>query len=214
MDAHLDISEILKAKVETRDEKWETLFLSKLPSCVVSIENPNPTQEFDGWPYLHASTETTEGEPLLKVVEWLSERGIGLILNSTKIEPDYVFSYGMLWGYRTRGSFLGRLQPKADGEIFLESSTLVSGEPTEEILPHYVRKILRKFFVDQGILTPKIVVTTENNRDFDFCFSLESLEYPPKSEHAGILEALSWFFPPDYSLALLSESQFPNFRLL
>jgi hypothetical protein len=36
----------------------------------------------------------------------------------------------------------------------------------------------------------------------------------PEVEHQGILEALAWFLPPHYSVALVSEKGFPAFENL
>ena len=38
-------------------------------------------------------------------IEWLSDKGVGMVVNPTKGVPDYVFTYGMLWNYRERAQF-------------------------------------------------------------------------------------------------------------
>jgi hypothetical protein len=211
----LELLQLLKIEGESRDDDWESEFLAKIPEAVVRVDDPSPQREFDGWPYLHVSTVEGAGEPVAKIIPWLSERGIGLIVNSQKSSPDYVFSYGMLWGYRARGRFLGDLAAKNSGsEVFDEGKYKIFGPPAEAVLPPYARTILRQFLHDQGILAPKILVASEDGREFDFCFSVESLGHPPTKEHEGILEALSWFFPPDYSLMLTKEENLPPFTLL
>jgi len=38
------------------------------------------------------------------------------------------------------------------------------------------------------------------------------MKSPPAHEHANIAEALSWFFPAHYSIALISEKVVPGFQ--
>jgi len=211
----VEISQLLDMPNESRNETWEKQFFAEFPKSVVKIDKPIPSQEYDGWPYLHVSSTDGSGEPAIKVIEWLSERGIGLVLNSNKSAPDYVFSYGMLWSYRLRGHFIGDLNKRSEGSYDFDLKKYKKiGTPSENIFPPYARKIVKQFFIDQSILAPKILVMSESDQDFDLCFSLESLGYPPEKEHKGILEALAWFFPADYSLALLSESAVNGFTLI
>lgn len=211
----MNFVDLLSVKLDSRNETWEQQFLAQVPGSVVSVDKDAPSTEYDGWPYLHVSSVDSKGEPFSKVLEWLSERGIGLVLNSHKSEPDYVFTYGMLWSYRSRGKFIGDLVSKQDGKIEIEKSKYAGfGAPTESAVPTYVRKVLKQFFMDQGIIAPKVLVVSEDGRNFELIFSIESLGYPPEKEHQGILEALSWFFPPDYSLVLARETGLPEFTVL
>jgi hypothetical protein len=40
------------------------------------------------------------------------------------------------------------------------------------------------------------------------------LKSPPQSEHAGIAEAIAWFLPAHYTVALVSEKSIPGFQPL
>ena len=86
-----------------------------------------------------------------------------------------------------------------------------TGVPTEQFLPMYVRKVLKDFFRDQGVLEPKMLMILQDEKNYDLCFSLESLRNPPQAEHAGVAEAISWFLPPHYSVVLISEQNLPSF---
>ena len=78
-------------------------------------------------------------------------------------------------------------------------------------MPKYVRRILKDFFMDQGLLNVKVLMISTDNKFFDFAISLESLGNPPQAEHEGIAEAISWFLPPHYSILLISEKNLPAF---
>jgi hypothetical protein len=53
-----------------------------------------------------------------------------------------------------------------------------------------------------------------DQKNYDLCFSLESFGNPPETEHKGLAEALSWFLPAHYSIALISEKLLPGFEAL
>jgi hypothetical protein len=137
---------------------------------------------------------------------------LGLVVNPQKEYPDYVFSYGMIWHFRETGLFYRAKAETSSGSFELrQGEKLHSGPPTPEYLPQYVRSILKQFFMDQGLLNVKILVMSADRVNYDLAFSIESLGNPPVKEHQGIAEAISWFLPPHYSIALVSEKGLPAF---
>jgi len=215
MARSLDLN-ILTAQPDSyRNSGWEQAFFQGLVDGKVKLEKPEPITAPDGWPYLFAKTSPDATEPVVRIMDWLHTRGIGLVINGHKQVPDYVFSYGMIWNWKERGQFLTPTDRIGDGEIiFNAGDKVVAGPPTRDYLPEYVRQILFQFLEGQGIKTPKILVLSRDGRHFDLCFSLESLGSPPQNEHKGIAQALAWFLPSHYSIVIVSESVFPNFVLL
>jgi hypothetical protein len=215
------LSELLNTPEESRDQSWENAFFVSLSQSQLKLLFDEPKYGPEGWPYL--LTQTTENEDpvnqfedFYKLIGWLSERGIGLVVNPAKQYPDYVFSYGMVWHYRETGLFYRPIDElKKSGKFELETKTLKSfGPPTEKFFPSYVRKILRDFFQQQTAPSPRILVWSEDNINFELAFSLESLGHPPEHEHKGILDAISWFMPPHYQMTLVSEVGLPEFSEL
>lgn len=219
----IKFDELLNVKQVLRDEKWEENFLQILPNQKLVLINDQPQNGPDGWPYLLTKIETAdlkspvESESFLNLNSWLSEKGIGLVINPQKNYPDYVFTYGMLWYFKFNGKFLEKnasiSKENLDNPLDL-SAQHWSGDPSESFLPTSVRKILKQFFMDQGVLDLKVGMLSSDQTNFDLCFSIESLGNPPKKEWKGILEAISWFLPAHYSLRLLSEKQFKIFKSL
>lgn len=213
----MQLSELTNVQDEKRDSQWESLFFHHLTQSQVHLLSEEPHVGPDGWPYLMVETlqGATSGtsEPVQKILHWLSEKGVGLAVNPQKDYPDFVFTYGMIWNFRQTGLFY---QPHAaetkTGPVEIQSQDKMHfGEPSTEYLPSHVRKILREFFRDQGFLAVKILMISQDTKHFDLAFSLESLGNPSEKEHQGILEALSWFLPPHYSLMLASEKNLPTF---
>lgn len=185
-----------------------------LANARVSLEFPEAKAGPDGWPYLFVKTSSEGTEPLPKIIEWLCEKGIGLVVNAHKGEPDEILTYGMVWGFKVYGHLEGGadLARQPSGKFQIEDGQkVIAGEPTEEFLPKYARKILKDFLVQQGVLRPKILLLGQSENQYDLCFSLDSLGNPPPEEHQGIAEALRWFLPSDYSLVLVNEEGLPPF---
>lgn len=214
------LQELLVVKEENRDQNWDEKFFKFLSEAQLKILAEEPQQGPDGWPYLmtetlsESSTEAERIDSAQKIFHWLSTRGIGLVVNPRRLPyPDYVFSYGMIWSFRETGYFIkhNAHNPAKDFQIDVNSK-IKTGPPSEEYLPKYVRQILKNFLIDQGVFSPRILMVAVDGTNYDLCFSLESFGHPPESEHQGILEAIAWFLPPHYSVALVSEKGFPAFE--
>lgn len=210
------INELLDVHVTKRDPAWENSFLKALPGARVKLMSPEPRQGPDHWPYLFVDTENGD-EPLVTIVKWLSERGIGLAVNPQKTTPDFVLSYGMIWNFRERGEFMTPQKEEIKPGAFAiqGGQQVLTGAPSEAYLPKYARALIKQFLLDQGIMAPKVLlVSFDEGKNFDLCFSLESLKSPPAEEHQGIAEALAWFLPTHYAVGLISEKTVPGFAPL
>lgn len=217
----ITLSSHLQTKEEDRNQAWDEIFFKLLSESNLQIIAEDPQQGPDGWPYLIC--ETTTGNPdnsrvdsAQKIMHWLSQRGIGLVVNPKRLPyPDYVFSYGMIWSFRETGYFIKYQDLKRDSQFVLDkNSNIKTGPPTKQYLPDYVRSIIRDFLRDQTIFDARILMISTDGENYDLCFSLESLGSPPDSEHEGILEAIAWFLPPHYSVAVVSENNIPGFESL
>ncbi len=215
--------ELLKIPQAKRDHEWEKNFARVLPygkfSLVYEDAKPGP----DGWPYLFANARADGTEFGAQLLNWLSTRGIGLAINPELSMPDFVLTYGMTWNFKERGAIITEDQgarPQTTRLEFKDGDKMYIGQPTEAYLPGYVRKILKQFLFDQGILAPKIAVIQNGDpaaspsQTADLAFSLESLGGPTADEHGGIAEAIAWFLPAHYSIALVSEKLITGFAAL
>ncbi len=217
------IYELAEVPQAMRDGVWQAEFFKELPGAQLRVLNETPVTGPDGWPYLLADLETGAKDPFGNIVSWLSTRGIGLVINPQNEMPDAILTYGMIWNYRQTGRIF---TVEGDSNEIAQEASLPAkfelhegqaahaGAPTEEYLPKYVQEILRSFFHDNGVSNPRVLVMSTDRKNYDLCFSLEALGNPDASEHQGILEALSWFLPAHYSLALISESGLPKFSAL
>ena len=207
-----NLESFLTTKDADRNNAWEHAFLAEFCKSHIELLVDTPQPGPEGFPYLFVRTSERATESVSSIVDWLSTRGIGMVVNPQKGLPDYVFTYGMIWGLKEKNTALPKLEKLKSSQFELQKGASFSyGEPTLEFFPQYVRKILKEFFVHQGILTPRMLMISSDNKKFDLCFSSESLGNPPKSEHPGIAEAVSWFFPFNTSIVILEEKGLPPF---
>lgn len=208
----MTLQELIKVPFNSRDTQWENHFFQQLVNSKVKVLSPDPQVGPDQWPYLMVETHEQGTESVSQIIRWLSDRGIGLAINPQKDYPDYVFSFGMLWHFKNTGLFFRSPEDSVSATAdYSQKQIKHHGDASGEFVPTEVRKILRDFLRDQGVLAPKILVISIDQKNYDLCFSLESLGNPPVDEHAGIAEAISWFLPPHYSIVLVSEDGLPKF---
>jgi hypothetical protein len=208
-----EFNKLLQIDANLRDNAWEAQFFAGFIHQPLRIVHSSPQAGPDGFSYLLAEIADGPGEPAAQVVNWLSSRGIGLVLNPRKTYPDYVFTYGMLWNFRERGEFQTRVVRSAiEARVEFKSGQQVwVVQPTASYLPADARTLLKQFFLDQGLLRPRVVLVSADQAHYDLAFSIESLGQPPEIEHRGIAEAISWFLPAHYSVALVSEKNLTGF---
>lgn len=220
-DAENNLKDHLHTNEQDRDFSWDEKFFKLLSLSRLSLISMEPQQGPDHWPYIFATTSTDQKafqvDSAQKVLRWLSEKGIGLVINPDRQPyPDFVFSFGMIWYFRETGFFMNppqkspantTLAPNAENQWF-------TGAPSEKYLPNYVRQVLKNFFADQMKHNVKVMMLSADQKNYDLAISIESLGNPPQMEHAQIAEALAWFLPPHYTVALVSEAGFPTFAEL
>ncbi len=202
------MKQLLQTPQNDRDESWESEFFKLLPQTQFEFLSESPIEGPDGMPYLPVRISDS-GEPSDKVLAWLGEQGVGLAINPDLETPDYVLSYGMIWNFLLNGEFLTQTEDGFSGGKDLEvepGQEMMAGTPSETYWPPHVRSLFKEFLAQQGIHKPRVVMLSQDGKDYDLCFSLESLGEPPQEEWQGILEAFSWFFPMHYSFSIISES--------
>ena len=207
---------LLKVPVDQRDEGWEQEFFKLLPKTSFELLGDTPMEGPDGMPYLVVKT-VEQGESGSQVLDWLGEKGVGLVVNPKGETPDYVFSYGMIWNFLANGEFLTPMENSSleTGEMSLKAGEeMMAGTPNETYLPSHVRALFREFLGQQGVTKPRIVMLSQDSVNYDLCFSLESLGHPPEDEWQGILEGFSWFFPLHYSFSIISEEMIQGIEFI
>lgn len=212
----MEFETLIQQPESRRDPDWEANFLKSFPQLKVAVESDQAKAGPDGWPYFFVKTSPEGTEPVRQILEWLADKGIGLVVNSHKMLPDYVFPFGMIWNFKESGRFLELRQERPAGQvIYAPEKNLLIGPPSERYLPRYVREVIKEFLKAQGFPDPRVLVIS--SRDFlevDLVFSVESLSPLPLPQHSVLAEQLAWFLPLHYNLVLGSEKLLPPFHPL
>lgn len=214
-------AELLNTPNAQREERWEKDFMDQFPHCFFTLVSDAPQEGPDHFPYMFIEIKEDSTTPIFQLLSWIYKAGVGVAINPKKQFPDYVFTYGMIWNFIKTGSFFAELTPHVhgpgcnhddDNQVRLQpGTTFYVGEPSKDFLPDDVRLILREFLKQQGVMAPKILMLSQDQKNFDLCFSAESFGSPKPEEYEGILQALSWFLPAHYSIAMVSENGLPAF---
>ena len=209
----MELDVLLQQPESRRDDNWEVEFLKLIVTSKVQVAEQQAKAGPDGWPYLLIKSGPQGDQPFLSIVEWAAQRGIGLAVNTHKMVPDYVFTYGMLWNYAMNRQFVtAGPSPKPGTVTIAENEDMLVGAPTEEYLPQFVRKVLREFLNAQGMANPRItVLSTKDYRVVDLLFSSESLNDLKPKDFRPMSEALAWFLPLHYNLIIGSEKNLDGF---
>ncbi len=219
--------EFLNQPSSQRNERWEKDFLDQLPYCFFSLISDAPQVGPDQFPYMYVEINEDSTTPIFQILNWIYKAGVGLAVNPKKQFPDFVLTYGMIWNFIKNGQFISQLAPPAHihgpdcnhdsahtdkNDVSIQpGSTFYVGEPSEAFLPVEIRNIVKEFLKQQGVMAPKVIMLSQDQKNFDLCFSAESFGSPDPKEYEGILQALSWFLPAHYSLAMVSEKDLPSF---
>ena len=208
-----DLDALINLPEANRDDAWEQEFLRAISSSNVELLKDQAQQGPDGWPYLLAKTGPQGDEPFSSIVQWAAKKGVGIAVNTHKMLPDYIFTYGMLWNFAETGLYVTTNEAGSAGQVVLGADDqVILGAPTEKYLPPYVRAILREFLSAQGFKSPKIVVMSSTDfKIVDLVFSTESLNGLDPSQHRVLAEAIGWFLPLHYSLIFGSEQNLKGF---
>jgi len=214
----MEFEALVQQPESRRDEAWENLFLSQFPHTKVQLLGDQAKAGPDGFPYLFVRTDgEVKDEPVTEVLRWLSNKGIGLVVNPHKMIPDYVFTYGMIWNFVETGRFIeARINANTAGQVVYNADEkVIHGPPSEEYLPTYVRTVLREFLTAQGFAQPRVlVVSSPDFEKVDLILSADSLPGLAKADHPKMAEMLAWFLPLQHSLVLAEENGLPSFHSL
>lgn len=196
-----------------RDEAWENLFLKHFPATQISVVDENIRKGPDGFGYLllkmDPQGENPADEPANKVMSWAFDKGVGLVLNSHKMVPDYVFTHGMLWYFSKTGKFQEPMNKKS-GVVEISFADNVFGPAAEEYWPQFSRDILRDYLATENVKLHYLVVTTKDYQHTDLCLTEESFSTLPSPKRNQLIEKIRWFLPPHYSVVLVSEKNLPK----
>lgn len=181
----MTIDELFAVPHERRDAAW----VDSLYSLVADA--PMTAGEVFGGPDAFAYLPLTPGgsTSLREVVPGCLERGTGVIV--TTDAPQWVFPYGNLWSFREEGAFV---LPAEEGGA--PSGQALIASPTEDVLPAYARRALKRELEFQGAESPGVLLV-----DVPGASPSRSLAFDPMP----LPERVLWYLPPHLGLMRVAE---------
>lgn len=199
-----NLSNALSTNSELRNLNWEQEFLKTFVNSHIFLVEESVQIGPDGWPYLYLCTDIKQSykseDQVPSVISWAYENGVGLVLNTHKEKPDYVFSYGMIWSFVHRGEFVNYTQP-----VFKENAEIYLSPVSQDLIPLKVLSFIKNYIQSAEVKRPRCALMTRDKIHYEFAVSIESVGNPPQSEHQGIAQGISWFLPMDMPVVLIYE---------
>ncbi len=216
------INTLMETPFEQRDELWRDRFLQSVDGANLKLSVQEVAIAEDGYPYFLLETvnsnENFKAFVINQQLPNILKNGFGIIINAQHARPDWILSYGDLVNLELNDEFYtdDSIFSKNQENITLSSEEqIVVGQPSEAILPLYLRRQLREFLIQGGIKTPKIMLLARNYEDAqrvtqDLVFNLTPSQFADKETFDGVLNTIAWFLPRHYSFFCIDETTLQN----
>jgi len=209
------LTKLFEVAKEKRDENWNHEFLAHVADASFACANPQIIQGPDGFPYFQLEIPVPNKPFQCYVIshmisDFILERGVGVVINAGKGQPDWVFSYGSLVNFASRGEFYttGTSLQLPKEETIAESEDVLIGQPSEAFLPAATRAIMRQFIEQQGIRDVKIALMSRKYGDEVLQELVTNLTPHKTGEnlYTALQSHLQWFLPAHYSMVAMDEA--------
>lgn len=212
------IFDLVKVPKEERDAQWKHQFLSNLPTASLRCGNPQVILGPDRFPYFQLFLPEPGVEFQSFVFDrmkddFLLEKGLGVVINPTENTADWVFSYGDIVHYHLKKTleYPENQNTNQDDMKIEPNEQVMIGAPSEEMLPQTARKVLDQLLKMNGIPAPKILLMGRNKNGKTLqhlAFNITQKTFDDEQKYQGIMRALTWYLPKEYSIIGLEETQF------
>jgi hypothetical protein len=207
------IDALCRVAREQRDQRWVDEFFANVVEASMAARDPQVHSGPDGFPYfglyLPPSGQPFETFCVSHILENCTDGGVGIDINPAQPQPDWVFSYGVLWSLRAYGTFTGDGldTPRAGGpgretEVVAKARQVLTGSPSEVLLPGFARTVLRRVLGRHGVREPRVALVVDQaaRPTRNLVFNLEPGQVGGREAFEGVMTRLTWFLPPGLGL--------------
>jgi hypothetical protein len=192
---------------------WLEQFYSAVVDCSFTDGTPQLIYGPDHFPYFGLYIPP-ENEPfqefcIRSILEKLTDDGIGVALNPTGMDADWVFTYGDLLTFRMFGAF--EVTPAGPGlkqESAEQENQVLVAQPSEAFLPRYARKVIREYLQKMmGIPEPGVFLLSRPGviPAQELAFSVFQEDFTSPDIFQGAMGALRWFLPRHYGIVSIQK---------
>lgn len=222
LEKTVSLNALLGIPFAERDQKWVNSFLENIADANLKLASQEVVLASDGFPYVQLqsvhSDESFKAFVINKQLPTLLMQGFGVVINPQNEQPDWVFSYGDIANYELNDTFYSEntifSHNRENVAIGADEKVLI-GQPSDAILPKYLKNQLREFLKHAGIQTPKIMLIARNAEDEanvkqDLVFNFTPVQLQSEEHFQQIGGAISWFLPKHYSFLFIDEGAVQN----
>ncbi|MCB0649312.1 MAG: hypothetical protein KDC49_21730 [Saprospiraceae bacterium] len=210
---------LVRVPKEDRNEEWQQRFLENVSEASFRCGEPQVIVGPDGFPYFQLFLPEPNKAFQCFVISHLKndcllDAGIGVVINPGSEDADWVFSYGDILNFHLNQTFYtneGSLfSKKTESEVLSVAEEVLVAQPSEKLLPDFVRKLLADFLKRNGINKPRIALMMRNQEDEigvtqDLVFNVTQADFQNEDTYHYVMQAIAWHLPRHYSFIGLDE---------
>ena len=216
------LNSLLEVPFDQRDEKWVSSFLQSIDQANLKLGSPEVVIASDGFPYIQLQTVTTDESfqafVISKQLPTILMQGFGIVINPQNERPDWVFSYGDICNYELNDTFYSEesiFSKNKEQVVIGQDEKILVGQPSDTILPKYLKKQLREFLQHAGLKTPKAMMIARNFESEetvqqDLVFNFTPPQFENEKAFQQVATTIGWFLPKHYSILFIDESSIEN----
>lgn len=222
LEKTVTIQTLMHTPFEKRDENWRDSFLQAIDGANLKLAPQEIVLGKDGFPYLQLETvrpeESFKAFVINKQLPTILQQGLGIVINAQDTRADWIFSYGDIVNLELNDEFY------TDDSIFSAQQENISlspeekvliGQPSDSILPKYLRTHLREFLKHFGVKTPKIMLLARDYEDDEkvsqnLVFNFTPAQFADDNAFNEVMKTIAWFLPRHYSFFCIDEMAIEN----
>ncbi len=223
LDLTFKVYKLLAIPHEKRTELWESEFLQAIILASFRAGDPQVTVGPDGFKYFNLFLPEPNQPFNCFVIDHMKDDflladGLGVVINPRSNAADWVFTYGDILNLKLNKAFYtydldSLFQGAPEDEVLEEDSEALVGQPSEEYLPFYTRKLIADLLKQNGIEEPKMMLMmrkTSGGTGFkkELVFNLTPQQFPSEEIFRAVMRSISWYLPRGYTFSGASEATF------
>ncbi|MBL1408804.1 hypothetical protein [Sphingobacterium faecale] len=216
------INALIQTPINERDQQWIATFLENIADANLKLGAPEVVIASDGFPYVQLETVTSnenfQAFVISKQLPTLLLQGFGIVVNAQNAQPDWIFTYGDIANFELNDSFYtddSIFSSNKENVVIGNDEKILIGQPSDSILPKYIRKQLREFLQHSGIKSPKTMLIARNFEEEsqvkqDLVFNFTPSQFASEQDFQQIGNTIAWFLPRHYSILFIDDMSIEN----
>ena len=209
-----NIELLFKTPLNDRNEHWIKDFNTSIKQYNFSKNNIEFFEDTKGMNYLNLSLDSNANNKIWDFINFCLENGVGISINGSKQESDWIFTFGELLDYQINGTFYSNeISKPFTGQVidrYLNGEQATIGQPSTEYFPDSARLQIKNFLATFGLENIKIALIwwRENNR-LTLAFEIipEMFKNSTNDLLNSLLHYIKWYLPNHYDVIFIEGNE-------